>query len=220
MESEVEENQNDDSDKETAADGTIWIKSSITDSASKRVGRASEHNVIKVIPGPTPLAKRRMSSILTAFTLIIDDELIEHIRKCTETEAHRSMGNTDWSISLTELKAFVSVLYARGALGLKNMSVANIFSPKYGAELIRGTMSRDRFKSIMRYLRFDIKVVVVNDFLQTNSLWQEKFGIDSFATAVRPTNQEKTSPSTSNCFHQKPVVLSRSFYRRNQTNLG
>lgn len=41
--------------------------------------------------------------------------------------------------------------------GMKNMSVTNIFSRKYGPELIRSNMSRDKFKTIMRFIRFDIK---------------------------------------------------------------
>lgn len=37
------------------------------------------------------------------------------------------------------------------------MSVTNIFSKKYGPAVIRGTMPRDKFKKIMRFLRFDDK---------------------------------------------------------------
>ena len=40
---------------------------------------------------------------------------------------------------------------------MKNMSVSNIFSTNYGPELIRGTMSRDRFKEILKYIRFDMR---------------------------------------------------------------
>ncbi|XP_037024965.1 uncharacterized protein LOC119066540 isoform X2 [Bradysia coprophila] len=157
-ESESDAEASEDDGKETAADGTIWIKTSLSDSAvQKRVGRVSAQGIIKVIPGPTPFAKRKISSITTAFESMVDDEFLDHIRKCTETEAHRCMGNMNWSLSLKELKAFIAVLYARGAMGLKNISVTHIFSTKYGPELIRGTMSRDRFKSIMRYLRFDFK---------------------------------------------------------------
>lgn len=206
-ESEDDEEHDQDNNREVAADGTIWLKTPLSDSSSqKRVGRASAQNIIKVIPGPTPFAKRNISSIVTAFTSMIDDKLLEHIRICTETEAHRCLGDTNWSLSLIELRAFIAVLYARGAMGLKNMSVTNIFSTKYGPELIRGTMSRERFKSIMRYLRFDIKEtrperLLTDKFAMAREIW-DKF-IHNCRSCYEPgeniTIDEQLFPSKTRC---------------------
>lgn len=174
--------------------------------AQKRVGRASAQNIMKVIPGPTPFAKRSISGIMSAFSAMIDDELLENIRQYTETEAHRCMGNTKWSLSLMELKAFIGVLFARGALGWKNMSVTNIFSTKYGSELIRGTIARDRFKTIMQYLRFDIKEtrperLLTDKFAMAREIW-DKFIYNCrscYAPGENITIDEQLFPSKTRC---------------------
>ncbi|XP_037040304.1 piggyBac transposable element-derived protein 4-like [Bradysia coprophila] len=224
-ESESEEEEENGEDCETAADGTVWLKTALADkSGQKRVGRASAQNIIKIIPGPTPVAKRNITDILTAFSSMIDEELLEYIRECTEAEAHRSMGNNDWSISPNELKAFIAVLYARGAMGLKNMSVSNIFSTKYGPELIRGTMSRERFKSIMRYLRFDVKEtraerLQTDKFAMARQIW-DKF-IHNCRSCYAPgeniTIDEQLFPSKTRCpftqfLPKKPDKFGIMFY--------
>lgn len=142
---------------EVSVDGNVWKKHFVEDTSQSAKGRLPAENIMRVKPGPTTYATRKASDILNTFGLFIDDNILDHICKCTTTEARRRLKDDNWSLSKNELLAFIAVCYARGALGMKNMSVTNIFSRKYGPEVIRSTMSRDKFKTIMRFIRFDIK---------------------------------------------------------------
>ena len=78
-------------------------------------GRSPTQNIFRDLAGPTGYAKRNiMLDVFSAFVLIIDHHIMEHIRRCTETEGHRVLKN-NWTISLSELWAFIGLLYARGA---------------------------------------------------------------------------------------------------------
>ena len=56
-----------------------------------------------------------MSGCVTStFELITDKHIMEHIKDCTEIEAHRVL-KKDWSITVVELHSFLGILYARGA---------------------------------------------------------------------------------------------------------
>lgn len=137
-------------------------------------GKLSAENILRVKPGATSYAVRSASDIVSSFRLFLDDNILDHICKCTAKEAKRCLKDDSWEISKEELLAFIAICYARGALGMKNMSVTNIFSRKYGPELIRGTMSRDKFKTIMRFLRFDDKET------RLERLASDKFALMSF----------------------------------------
>ncbi|XP_043597813.1 uncharacterized protein LOC122574363 [Bombus pyrosoma] len=72
---------------EIAIDGTQWIKLK----AGGFRGRTPVRMIFKDIAGPTGYAKRNIMSVyvISAFELIIDRHIMEHIKDCTETEAHR-----------------------------------------------------------------------------------------------------------------------------------
>ncbi|GFV61791.1 transposable element Tcb1 transposase [Trichonephila clavipes] len=40
--------------------------------------------------------------------------MLRYIKNCAEEEAHRHLGKNEWSTTLDELDAFISILYARG----------------------------------------------------------------------------------------------------------
>ncbi|XP_035219592.1 myosin-11-like, partial [Stegodyphus dumicola] len=64
--------------------------------------------VLKETAGPTTFAKSRASEdeVSSAFKLFIDDDILLHIKKCTESEAHRQLGNKDWKLSLVDVRCF------------------------------------------------------------------------------------------------------------------
>ncbi|XP_033194823.2 uncharacterized protein LOC117159249 [Bombus vancouverensis nearcticus] len=72
---------------EIAIDGTQWIKLK----AGGSRGRTPVRMIFKDITGPTGYAKRNImpGCVTSAFELIIDRHIMEHIKDCTETEAHR-----------------------------------------------------------------------------------------------------------------------------------
>ena len=93
-------------------DGTQWTK-------QKAVGSRSGTPVpmiFKDIADPSGYAKRNIMSdcVTSAFELIIDRHIMEHINDCSETEAHQVL-KKDWTITVAELRSFLGILYTRGA---------------------------------------------------------------------------------------------------------
>lgn len=132
--------------KVTAADGTQW---EVVGNANKGAGRIAAHNIVHETSGPTPHAQRHIleGSVKTAFNLLIDDSMIRHIKKCTEAEACRKLQTETWSISVDEINAFLSILYARGVIA-RGISVDNLWCKPWGAPFFSETMPRRRFKEI------------------------------------------------------------------------
>lgn len=137
-------------------DETSWkvIKVGLT---SER--RKPQHNVVKEAAGPTSHAKRNIidGCASSAYRLFIDEPILRHIKYCTVTEAHKQLGTNDWSLTLEELDAFISILYARGIYCAKGIEVDSLWSKTWGPPFFNQTMARNRFREIMRFLRFDLK---------------------------------------------------------------
>ncbi|XP_041093443.1 uncharacterized protein LOC121305857 [Polyodon spathula] len=140
--------------QETGKDGTIWEIISPTVDA---VGRRAAQNVFTETSGPTPYAKRNVSSILSAFHLLIDKRMLHHIQRCTVAEAHRTQGDDSWAMSLEELEAFIAILYVHGACGGKSLNLERLWSTQWGIAFFAETMPQSRFREILRFLRFDLR---------------------------------------------------------------
>ncbi|CAM4571152.1 unnamed protein product [Leuciscus chuanchicus] len=138
---------------EKGKDGTVWTVLQSTE----RPGRRQSQNVLTEAAGPTAHAKRNIEDALTAFLWVFDDGMLKHIRDCTVAEAHRHRGDSSWKLTVAELKAFIALLYIRGAQGAKNMELDSMWSEKWGFPFFKETMARNRFREIMRFLRFDEK---------------------------------------------------------------
>lgn len=185
----------------TGKDGTEWTGPSAT-----AVGRLAKQNVLTEASGPTGFAKRNVDErAASAFKLLIDDSMLDHIRMCTEAEAARK-GCEDFKITHHELECFISILYARGVLGSRNSPLSSLWSTKWGFPAIRKAMSRDRFKEIMRYLRFDEKStrserLKTDKFALVSATWN-KF-IENCILCYKPsesiTIDEQLFPTKSRC---------------------
>ncbi|KAK9746940.1 hypothetical protein QE152_g5650 [Popillia japonica] len=94
--------------------GTEWTGGAVGDTPA---GRRVQQNILRELPGPSGLARQGIDEdkLSSAWLLIIDDRILKHIEKCTEQEPRRCQEVDDWSVSLQELKAFIAILYARGA---------------------------------------------------------------------------------------------------------
>ncbi|XP_033175468.1 uncharacterized protein LOC105680446 [Bombus impatiens] len=81
--------------------------------------------IFKNIAGPTGYAKRNIMSgcVTSAFELIIDRHIMEHIKDCTETEVHRVL-KKDWTITVAELRSFLGILYARAAYEARSLKAS------------------------------------------------------------------------------------------------
>ncbi|XP_041635205.1 uncharacterized protein LOC121504472 [Cheilinus undulatus] len=137
---------------EYSKDGTMW---KATEPMGHSRGRQAQ-NVHTESAGPTDHAKRSILDPMSAFLCLLDLNILQHIRDCTVEEAHRVEGNMSWDLSIAELKAFIALLYVRGAYN-KNIDFESLWSEEWGLAFCRTTMPRNHFRKIMRYLRFDKK---------------------------------------------------------------
>ena len=152
-------------------DGTQWSEIG----QINRTGRKSFQNVRRVSAGVTSYAAMRVSeSPYSAFKLFFNEPMLRHVHKCTIKEAiHQRV--SDFNMSLEELETFICLCYARGAVS-RNVPVKDLWSPDWGAPIFRNWMSKNRYESIMRFLRFDEKsqrqVRLENDrFALASALW-------------------------------------------------
>ncbi|XP_012342029.1 LOW QUALITY PROTEIN: uncharacterized protein LOC105735448 [Apis florea] len=139
---------------ETAIDGIVWEK--IKGEYNRE--RTPIYNIFKEISGPTGYGKKNVikGGVESAFSLIIDHNMIERVRKYTELEAFRVL-KTKWKVSTAKLYTFIGLLYARGAYEVKNMDVSYLWNTKWSPSFFSKTMSRNDFAEIMRFIRFDNK---------------------------------------------------------------
>ena len=92
--------------------------------------------------------------VKTAFYLIIDHRIRDHIIKCTEEEAFRVLG-TKRELDATKLDAFIALLYARCAYQAKNLDFSYLWNKIWRPAFFSKTMSRNDFAEIIRFIRFD-----------------------------------------------------------------
>lgn len=157
--------------------------------------------------GPTGYEKRniRADILVTAFSLIIDDYIINNIKKYTEEEGSRILGY-DWATTLPEIHAFIGILYALGAYEAKNLKLSYLWSVKWGPEFFRRTMPRDTFKQILRFIRFDKRTersrrLQTNKFALVLEIW-DKFIANSqvcYQPGQNITVDEQLFPTKAKC---------------------
>lgn len=145
-----------DTEVETALDGTVWEL--IKPESLKRPGIPQRSTTFKASHGPTAFAKRHVieGKVSSAFFLIINKNIINYIRKCTEMEASTILGK-EWVLSEEKFYSFLAILYGRGAYEAKNLKLSYLWSKKWGPEFFRKTMSRKDFTDILKFIRFDMK---------------------------------------------------------------
>lgn len=157
--------------QEQGKDGTVW-----TLVQGEERGRRQIQNVLTEAEGPTLYAKQRVQDAVTAFSCLVNTEILEHIRDCTVSEARRVLQDDSWELSMHELKAFIALLYLRGATRGRNQELSSFWSAEWGNPIFKETISRNRFQTIMRFLRFDQKDtrpqrLEENKFALANEMW-------------------------------------------------
>lgn len=185
-------------------DGTVW---NVVQQQEKETGRYGAHNILRESPGPTSLPKRKIveGSVLSAFNLLIDNYIIKHIQECTETEARSKLKCENWSTTYEEISAVIGIMFARGALA-KGQPIEMLWSKTWGPNYFRETLSRDRFREIMRFLRFDLKStrsarLKTDKFALVSTVW-DRF-IENCITCYKPhediTVDEQLFPTKARC---------------------
>lgn len=142
-----------------APDGTQWID--ITETVNQNtMGRINAQNILTEIPGPSSHAKRNIveGNMLSAFSLFIDDFIIKEIIKCTEAEAQNKLNKPSWKVTKKEIYCMLAIMYGRGIIA-KGQPLSFLWDSTWGAPFFRNTMPRDRFKEILRFIRFDLRSI-------------------------------------------------------------
>ena len=100
-------------------DGTKW---EYIEFSSESRGRLQTQNELTESEGLTRYANRMLDRSLSAFKLLVGNSMLTHVQQYTEAKAHIVKNSDEWKLSLSKLKAFISLLYVRGALCGKNQS--------------------------------------------------------------------------------------------------
>ena len=116
------------------------------------------------------------SSPLSFFCVSFDEAMLRNIRKCTIAEANCISDKINSDLTLDELDKFIGLVIARGILGQRDLPVESLWKSTWRFPMFNSTLSRQRFKEIMRFLRFDLKSdrrqrVIYDKFCFASSLW-------------------------------------------------
>ena len=79
--------------------------------------------------------------------------MLRNIRKCIVVEILCISDKINWDVTLAELDKFI----AREILGQRDLPVEGLWQSTWAFSMFNNTLSRHRFKKIMRFLRFDVK---------------------------------------------------------------
>ena len=142
------------STNETARDGTKW---EFVEFGVEARGRHAAQNFLTEQSGLSRFALTMAYFRVGAFQVIFDSHMLKHIQQCTNVEARRVLGNEEWEVSLCELNVFIALLYLCGAYCGKNFPFYNFWNKEWGVSFFQQTMSRNRCREIMRFLRFNLR---------------------------------------------------------------
>lgn len=183
---------------ETAKDGTVWRK--------EEVGRGLAFTPIEPYAAegePTHEARKRIKTRLQSFLCFLSLQMLRTIQACTIEHA-RETEAVDWFMDVPELMAFIAVIIWRGVT--KVPSLSDNWSEMYGNKRIMATMTRDRFKDVMRHLRFDSKNtrterVQTDRFAAISELWESfrKNCVTFYRPGRHITVDEQLYPSKTRC---------------------
>ncbi|XP_048856957.1 uncharacterized protein LOC125724056 [Brienomyrus brachyistius] len=176
---------------QTAKDGTVWVEEDIgsrTPSASAR---------------PTESAKRKITSVLQSFLCLLDVGMLQTITECTVHQARRT--EPDWKLAINELMAFISILFVRAIMSPIG-AITDCWSENFLVPVIKETMSRGRFLTIMQHLRFDdkdtrAKRVKTDRFSAISDIWTRftKNCAESFTPGEHVFIHEQLFPTKVRC---------------------
>jgi len=131
-------------------DGTKWTV--VTQTAV--TGRFQAQNVFTGKPGPTAYS-RTITRPVDVFRLLVDEGMLRHIKCCTVEYAHTKQPT--WDMTDAELDTFIGLLYLHGVMNARNFPLDLLWSDEYGCQAFRQSMSRNRFRQIKTFMRFDCR---------------------------------------------------------------
>lgn len=134
-----------------AKDGTVWSKNK--PKISKRLAR----NILAKKPGRTNYSLN-FTTKAEVFKLLFSDDIIEIVIRETNNRAQSVLGENWNPVTKEELFAFIGLLLIAGCFKANHEPILELWStknPAFQRPIFRATMSRNRMKSLLRFLRFD-----------------------------------------------------------------
>ena len=171
-----------------------------------RTGPTNAHNVFKVSPGVTNWAKANIveNDPFSCFELIFDRTICLKVLESTTKQAREHIPN--WNLTQEELLSFIGLLFIRGAASGSKLDLDSFWLEKWGMPIFRQTMARNKFREIMRFLRFDDKSsrrhrLATDKFCMISEIWG-RF-VENCQSAYKPsenlTIDEQLLPSKARC---------------------
>ena len=131
-------------------DGTQWNSSAFPNNRTRSILRTPSDKVM-LPPG------KIVNQPVDCFNLYLDNAILNTIVCCTNFEARRSIG-TEWkNIDLDEIKAFLGLLLTAGTNKQSKVDISEFWHPIFGNPIFQATKGKNRFKIILKFLRFDNK---------------------------------------------------------------
>ncbi|GFX07853.1 piggyBac transposable element-derived protein 4 [Trichonephila clavipes] len=133
--------------------------------------------------------------------------MFRHIKNSTEEETHRQLGNDEWSSTLDELDALISILYARGTYGANNLDLDSVWGPLFEAHLFSAILRQKIVSENLCNFCDSTKKTTRSERLQTDTFCSisevlKKF-IENSITCCKPepyiTIDEQLFPSKARC---------------------
>ena len=132
-------------------------------------GRRNNANIFRNQPGPSRFVKTNHPNItpIEAFELFITEDMIRDITSLTNSKIEQFLTRYDANLPKnnklshvkvtndTEVRAFLGLMYIKGALKLNLRNTMDIFYHRSSNISFRATMSRNRFALLCRFIQFD-----------------------------------------------------------------
>lgn len=163
VEESTDEDEQDVEDIAPATDDIMLSKDGLTRWSKKvpaKQGRRAAADIVRNVPGPATNVILEKAS--DAFALFFEDAVLEKILEWTNQEAVRVCAERGYKktfklFTLSELKAFLGLLFVIGVTKGRNESINQLWGEEWGRPFLRATMSKSRFEGFLQFIRFDDK---------------------------------------------------------------
>ena len=131
--------------------GTIWNKE--PPCTTERQGK---RNILSTKPGTKRFILARVNDEKDVFQKLWGHQNFENVMHFTLAEVRREEDEA-FFLSKDKFAAFFGLYILRGVLKGRDKPLFNFWDEEYGRLIFQKTMSKNKFQSILRYIRFDDK---------------------------------------------------------------
>lgn len=118
-------------------------------------GRARMQDILRQRGGPTIYAIQRIHTSVQSWEAIITDHMIQTTVIATNREGQRVRGINFLETNVVEMRAFIGLIYLRAIYQGTKEPLQNLWHPIHGRPIFSATFGFQRFKLLLRLLRFD-----------------------------------------------------------------